>query len=444
MRSGQAELGERLSALPRVTVVAGLLVVCVYLVGRLARFVAANSVTLLYGDQWAYVAPLIDGRGPLQIFWWQYGVHRLGVGGLITWLLANGSGWDGRAEAWAVLGFTVLNALLALWLVIRTTGRLSMLHAVVPLLVLNLFQYEVLVVIPNTALSAVPVTCLLLGGHALLMSRPVLRYGCLLACDLAAIPTGFGFVLGLVVPLLLAFELRTEPRHRRLIGVSVAVALTAAGAFLIGYDFETGTGAAYCGQARPGLPVGFWLALWNGTFQLSYGGPSGWLVPAMVLLAGAAALRSAWKGDRRALSLLLLLAFSGAFSLAVTAGRSCLGEDAATSPRYSPLLVPAFVAVYGLLAHAAASRTSQQVAILYVLAITFWSAGNSAYLTQDVLPHSVMLRAWQSCYLQSEDANHCDAQTGLSLQPGAPTSPGLDRALAFLKANRLNLYHPAL
>jgi hypothetical protein len=78
------------------TFVMGTFAVCLI---RLVGFVQANAVDLLYEDQWDFLRPLFEGRGPWSCFFYQHGPHRQGLGGLVDWYLFNATGWDVRAEA---------------------------------------------------------------------------------------------------------------------------------------------------------------------------------------------------------------------------------------------------------------------------------------------------------------------------------------------------------
>ena len=61
---------------------------------RLAGFAKDNAVNLLFEDQWDFLAPLFEGKGPWACFFWQHGPHRQGLGGLIDWFLYRAADWD--------------------------------------------------------------------------------------------------------------------------------------------------------------------------------------------------------------------------------------------------------------------------------------------------------------------------------------------------------------
>lgn len=55
------------------TLVGGVFVVCLI---RLMGFVKANAGDLISADQWDFLTPLFDGKGPGAGFFYQHGPHR--------------------------------------------------------------------------------------------------------------------------------------------------------------------------------------------------------------------------------------------------------------------------------------------------------------------------------------------------------------------------------
>src|SRR5947209_8056107 len=81
------------------------------------------AVNTLFRDQWFVYFDIVDG--PLwNVFGYQSNVHRLGLGGVATAIIARVTAWDVRAESYFSAALLVLAAFLALWLKLRVTGHL--------------------------------------------------------------------------------------------------------------------------------------------------------------------------------------------------------------------------------------------------------------------------------------------------------------------------------
>lgn len=65
-------------------------------------FVDRNAVNLLYWDQWDFYFPLFHDGSLWDIFNYQHGPHRQGIGFILTSLLAQLSGWNSRWDAFGV------------------------------------------------------------------------------------------------------------------------------------------------------------------------------------------------------------------------------------------------------------------------------------------------------------------------------------------------------
>ena len=77
-------------------------------------YVDAYSVNLLVWDQWDLYDAFFESHGWLDLFRWQHGPHRQGVGFFLTKLVADLSGWNTRMEAFAIGGVIFLALLGAL------------------------------------------------------------------------------------------------------------------------------------------------------------------------------------------------------------------------------------------------------------------------------------------------------------------------------------------
>ena len=95
--------------LPVVVVTVAFLAVLCHLVLAVWRF----SVNILFWDQWDFYTPLFNHAPLWQIFVWQHGPHREGIGLVLDKLVLESSGWNSRAEALFMAGALLAEALAA-------------------------------------------------------------------------------------------------------------------------------------------------------------------------------------------------------------------------------------------------------------------------------------------------------------------------------------------
>src|SRR5580698_8994371 len=86
----------------------------VLLAWRQHRFVDHYTVNMLVWDQWWYYGNLATHGSWWSSFAFQLGPHRMGVGLIVTRILADISGWNTRWDAFAV-SFTLIGAAALAW-----------------------------------------------------------------------------------------------------------------------------------------------------------------------------------------------------------------------------------------------------------------------------------------------------------------------------------------
>src|SRR5438045_4056991 len=104
-----------------------LLCVCYIVVGaKFFRFISRYSVNLFYWDHWDFEnGPLFEHHSLWEIFRWQHGPHRQGLGGVVSALVDPLFHWSSRAQAFEAGILVLLASFCALWLKRRVCGRLE-------------------------------------------------------------------------------------------------------------------------------------------------------------------------------------------------------------------------------------------------------------------------------------------------------------------------------
>lgn len=428
----------------------GLIIATVFTVAlvRLAGLVQDDAVNVLYGDQWDFLTPLFDGKGPWACFIRQHGPHRQGLGGVLQWMIYNMSGWDVRAEAWAGVAVLTAAAATALACAYRVRGRLLAWDAVLPVIILTPLHWETLLLAPNLAHSVLPLalTCALV--LAWLAPASAARLVIISALGVLCIFTGFGFS---VAPAVLAVALASlSPANTDRRAAVAIIALLAAGmaAFLIGYRWD---------PAVPGwhFPVADW---WNyGTFvaymlatlvglreHTVVAASAGGLLALLVVGVFVSSLWQIWaRGATRRTSAAALLTGTAVAYMAFTAfGRLPVNLEAAFLWRYTTMTMPA---VLGLVIFAqpwtepviAPIFRRCTVAAICVLGAAIWGNFGPEPRASAI---AMAKRQWVEAYLATHDLPRANTISGYWVYPPRPDAPHIAERLRWLEQRHLTFF----
>ena len=432
--------------LPAVTVITVVAILGI----RLFTFISDYAVNVLYYDQWDFLGLLFKDHPSLgQLFLYQHGPHREGLGLIVDRFLYPLTNWNTRAESFLIGACVFAASLLALLLKYRLFGRLSYGDVAIPLIFLTTTQYETFVGTPNAAYSGIPLLLILCYCLALTARRYQVRYVLCLLLNFLIVFTGFGVLLGPVTIVVFALEC-----YRRVRGVSeiplgasfaaMLLAIASMGAFFLNYRFQPAVDCFVFPDPHP-LAYARFLAVMTAryfgvTSSLQLAGIAG---TPLVLCAAGIITVLAWRlmSGRRAgnaeLIAAVLLAYSILFAVDTAIGRVCLGPGAAFAPRYTTLLIPGVTGIYFYLQTMSPGSIQKAITgILILLLIPGCLAddGGAAWGAD-------RKRAWVGCYLRTENIPECDKCAGFVIHPH-PDETRLTEKLDYLKVRRLSLFSP--
>jgi hypothetical protein len=427
------------------------------LAARLFRLISLYAVNVFFFDQWDIDdATLFEKHSLWQMFAWQHGPHRQGVGALFARLVEPCFRWNSRTESFVVGGVIVAATLAALYLKQRLFGRLSLSDVTIPALLLMPAQYETLFVTANFAHGPFPLLLIVLYCIAWTVPNRAARYALVLASNFLTIYTGFGLLLGVLTPGLLLIDCWASPREERLpagyfAGV-VALSLLSFGSFFLGYRFDPAVDCFNPQPRSPGDYVAYMAFMFSHFFALKGLGSAEWAVGVAALLALVASmLVAAWSlirrrnaDDSRARRMIPLIvtaltAYCLLFCASTAYGRLCAGLETARASRYVIYLE---LGVLGVYFHVLGIRHAwvRRVLLAGLLAATFLA---SSYVDQSDLGYFPAIKLqWKRCYFMTEDVNLCNQAAGFPIHPN-PEKANLQKKLAFLKQTRQNLYTDA-
>ena len=421
---------------------------------RFFALISQYAVNVLFLDQWDFDdATLFQQHSIWEMFRWEHGPHRQGLGALLQKLIDPRIHWNGRDEAFFIGAIIVIAAVMALLLKVRLYGAVSYSDVIIPLLFLTPLQYETLVVTPNFAHGSLPSLLTILYCFCWLVRPYHWKYVCVLSANFLLIYTGFGIFMGLVTPALLALDYygntrHLAPKYQWGSAAALTISIASLASFFVGYKFQS---AVDCFSPAPKNPFVYaWFAALM--FASAAGlkilslifatliGSIAWLVVVVGLLVTVRRLL-AQKSDTwpRDAAIAALLAYCVVFCLNTAYGRMCLGLAGAGASRYTPYVVLGFLGSYLY----ALSNQGRNLRVSLVLVLLVFSMLSARPLdrkdARELVYFGYAKRVWRQCYLARHDIDECDALTNFQIYPG-PNETHLQEKLDFLERNHLNLY----
>jgi hypothetical protein len=425
-------------------------VVFFLLAERFLAFISQYAVNIFFSDQWDFDnATLFEHHSLWQMFTWQHGPHRQGVGALLGWLVEPVFHWNSRTESFFVGGIIVVATVCAMWLKRRLYGRFSYSDVIIPIIFLTPLQYETLFVTANLAHGPLPLLFIVLYCLAWTCQPVLLRYSLVLTINFLAIYTGFGLFLGLLTPLLLAVDywanLRNTEKGRLCLWISLILSLASFGSFFIGYRVEPAVDC-FTFQLQSLSGYAWFVAVMFAPFF----GVNG--IQALPTAVGAAAVctllaalaAGVWgllrtRGTRwpRYAATTILTAFCLLFCLGTTYGRLCMGIESAMASRYVIYLNLGLLGIYFSLLTISNSILRHFLGVIFGLSLLGGIQLQPQTLTEIVIEHNLK-ESWRKCYFATGSVAQCNQYA--KVYPWDPERTQLQEKLDYLKKTRQNLF----
>lgn len=426
---------------------------------RIFRLISCYAVNIFFSDQWDFNdATLFHHHSLWQIFTWQHGPHRQGMGGLFEKLVDPIFLWNSRTESFFVGGVIVTAAISALYLKRRLFGRLSLTDLVIPAILFTPAQFETLFVTANFAHGPFPLLLLFLYCLSWTLRKRALRYPLVLILNFVTIYTGFGLFLGVLTPILLAFDYWSRNPASRLprahFATTLVIALLSLGSFFLGYRFNPAADCFSLQAMRFKVYAAFVDLMFASIFSIKgthgiYLVLGGILLAAVLITLAVAIFRLLRRqtgempetGPAGQLVILAMVAYSLLFCLNAAYGRQCGGLLLALSSRYVIYVEPAILGLYFQVLNVRRQHLRQSLLFGFLFAVVVASFRGD----QPEMDHIRSIKqTWKACYLQTEDIQECDKAAGYPIHGLTPVEPGhLLEKLQYLKNTHQNLYSDA-
>lgn len=417
---------------------------------RLLIFIDRYAVNIYFSDQWEYVRAFIQNENVWGLFTWLVGPHRQGLAFVISGELAKLTHWNGRADAFFVGTLFILSTLTALVLKLRLFGKFVYGDILIPVVTLNLAQYETLIVVPNASHGPFPLLLLLLFGLSWSIQRRYVRYALALLCTFLLIYSGFGLVMGSIAPVLFALEAvncyRSEKPHMIASMVAFFLSLAITGSFFIHYAFASDIDCFAPFQFPVRTYIQFASFLYANFLNFKGVGLTAQLVGTCifgviclvsVLLFIQIIKRGITQNTNRVI-VAILLWYSLIFSLFAAIGRTCLGLYAADAPRYIPYITPAILGIYFCTLTIKHKKARWVLMSIYVLIFVISETRSFSVNEYGILYFYRGKNDWRNCYMVHKNIDYCNTTTGFIMLPNKPSLIGAD--VRFLETHQLNLY----
>jgi hypothetical protein len=224
----------------------GFVVIAVFisLAVRFFHLISRFAVNIFFSDQWDFnTATLFEKHSLWEMFHWQHGPHRQGLGAIVSYLVEPHFRWNSRTESFLVGIIIMLAGICALWLKHRLFGAFSFSDVCIPLIFFVPSQFETLFMTANLSHGPMPLILILLYCLSWTIPKPLPRYIFVLLINFLTIYTGFGIFLGIITPIALVADYYFNQRHLKTgkfyLFASLILSLASFGSFFVQYAFVT-------------------------------------------------------------------------------------------------------------------------------------------------------------------------------------------------------------
>lgn len=423
-----------------------LLVGLVFIVLACRLFLLWNrySVNVFSADQWIFEeSTIFDSHSTLKAFLWQHGPHRQGLGALLELIVGPITSWSTRAQGFVIVVVICLACAGAVLLKRRLFRSLNYIDSVIPAIFLTPLHYQIILENVNVSHGPLPLLLLITFCLALTISVPRLRVVLLLLINFFLIFTGFGLFMGVLTPVLFAFEFWRK--RDRLYAVALLLSVASFALFFVHYRYMP---AATCFSPHPANPVQYFL--FSGLMFAEFLGANlrqnvpiavfaALLLVVIFCFSWMRAVRnSKLSGSSIDLTIAILLSYSLLFSFLTAYGRLCIGFAQADEPRYATYLVLGFFGLY-LAALSARIQFERRIFLTGIVIMSLLTLRISPY-DHDVMESTRSHKqAWKDCYRQHQDLNRCDTETGYAICWN-PEAPDMQQKLDLLQRKHWNLF----
>lgn len=420
---------------------------------RLFRLTAHFAVNVFFWDQWDINdATVFERHSYWEIFRFQHGPHRQGLGGVLSALVEPWFRWNSRTEAFLVTAIVVIAGLCMLYLKCRLFGALSWTDVAIPMIVFTPSQWESVWNTVNLAHGILPVLLIILYCAVWTWRKERAKYALITVLNFVTLYTGFGLFVGLLTPVLLAVRYRQDrdktAAARIYLLSCIAVSVVSLASFFLAYRNDDASGCASLFSEPPLAYFQFLVLMFATPYGIRGISPGAMIAGGAVLAAVAAVAARSWRRVLRGgaepptphIVLAILSTYSILFCVTATLGRTCTGLVEAHTSRYGSYRQLAVLSLFFWVL--TVRRPKWRKGLTYVLPILLIPSLNVTRPDAAGMNELYQVKSgWRACYLSGHLADTCDDENG-QIYPD-PDRTHLQEKLDYLRKTRLNLFSDA-
>lgn len=422
----------------------------IFLSARFILFNQLNSVNLLFFDQWELYEQFINNPSLLDLFRFQFGPHRQGLGYIITYFLALTSHWNIKTETFAMSLIQLLTCLTFLLIKKKLFKRYQLSDIIIPISVLGIKYYESFVVVPNMSLAVLPIFFLSIASLLLTLKTPI-RFPLLGTLAFFMMFSGFGFTIVPFLLYILLIELtHTKRKTQSTISIILAITIIVSGitSFLIGYRYDPSVNCvvnpAVDYSTYPyfigSIIINYFFTISSTTHTLAPIGFILYLVLAFFLTRKMFIIaRSPFDCTQIHQTQILFIGVSVLFCLLSAIGRSCLGANAGEAPRYLLYILPAIIGLYFEILNSKNGTFKNTILVCIVTITIICELLSASRISQNAYDYKTVKESWLTCYLKFESVHSCEKEAPFRTMPEYMEQRA-ETILQFTKVNHYLIY----
>lgn len=406
---------------------------------RMFSFILRYTENLLFWDQWDIIDPITQPHSLWFLFRFQHNEHRIGVGLILTKLLAFITRWNNVAETILIGLILVVSAAIALYLKRKLTQKLSLLDVFIPYIFFTLYQvrnlqwgFQIPFVLPVLYLLLI---CLIFNRKFDLNTQIILIILALLSTY--SLFSGL-FIAGFIMLYFLYQAIISRGNQRIWLFIcAITSGLIGASYFL---NYQPGKGI-FIRPTSAVLIFKYMVYQVNGFVGIRQESNWLYLIPTISLLCLIIILVKFFKtrNINQYFPQLILFGYSLLFSVSSAFGRWIFGVNQSQTSRYMTHMIPLYLGIYLTLQSLRNHYLRLLTLLVFIGLVIFLAEKGQAPNFAEAQYHSSQLKIWKQCYLIHQDVDFCYRQ--VTWYPfWSERTEFLKLQLPILKARSWNLF----
>lgn len=422
------------------------ILICSLVFVRWMYIIDRYSVNVLFYDHWDLYIPLFNKSSLWELYNWQHGPHRQGLGFILTKYIDQLSGWNTKWISYTI-GILLAASSATYFLVKkRLTGKLTLLDVIIPVLILTPSQFGVFANTPNISHGAMPVFLISVFCLSLFVENEITKVSLMVILNFLIIYSGFGLLFGLICPfifLLLIYYNYTERKSAIYYIIGLVVASLSLVLFFNGYGHAPANPNFQFPHDKP-LEYIIFMAKMTKT---AIGIPKGvgdviayailFFQFYVIITIVVQLLKKNTENYITNLIIISIIGFAILFEFATAVGRVSFGVHVASASRYAPYVIPGLIGLYFYCINKFNVNIIHSVFLLIFMIFGFW--GKYSFSKMKTFKESK--ETWVKIYKETNNIGIANSKCFFPIYPDPSKNKILKKRLNYLKKNKLSFFN---